>query len=145
MMLLDIDDNINSKRRGVSMNYDKWDLSRGRVLIVEDDAMVRRFLEVALQEVGLDVWSAKDGADALSILQKTSFDVLLLDFLMPGMTGLELSAQVRRSEPNLSIALISGSTALITDDEIAAAGITRTFAKPFDLNDLLTWINSVLP
>ena len=127
------------------MSSDACDLPRGRVLIVDDDAMVRMLLEVVLQEVGLDVWSAKDGADALSMLQQTSFDVLLLDFLMPGMTGLELSAHVRRSEPTLPIALLSGSAALITDAEIAAAGITCTFAKPFDLNELLTWINSVLP
>ena len=122
-----------------------YDLPRGRVLLAEDEPMIRMLLELALQEVGLDVWSAKDGADALRILEETSFDVLLLDYLMPGMTGLELSARVRRANPDLPIALISGSAALLTNDEITAAGITRTFAKPFDINDLIGWIESVLP
>ena len=126
-------------------SYDGYDLPRGRVLVVEDEPMIRMLLELGLQEAGLDVCSAENGAEALRILEKASFDILLLDYLMPGMTGLELSAQVRRSNPNLPIALISGSAALLTHDEIAAAGVTRTFAKPFDLNDLIDWIDSVLP
>ena len=124
---------------------DGYDLPRGRVLVVEDEPMIRMLLELGLQEVGLDVCSAANGAEALSLLEKASFDVLLLDYLMPGITGLEVSAQARRSNPNLPIALISGSAALLTEDEIAAAGVTRTFAKPFDLHDLIGWIDSVLP
>jgi len=122
-----------------------YDLPRARVLVVEDEPMIRMLLKMGLQEAGLDVCCAANGVEALGILETTSFDVLLLDYLMPGMTGLELSAQVRRSNSNLPIALISGSAALLTNDDIVAAGVIRTFAKPFDLNDLIAWIDSVLP
>jgi CheY-like chemotaxis protein len=126
-------------------SYDGDDLPRGRVLVVEDEPMIRMLLELGLQEAGLDVCSAENGAEALSILEQASFDIVLLDYLMPGMTGLEVSAQVRRSNPNLPIALISGSAALLTNDEIMAAGVTRIFPKPFDLNHVIAWIDSVLP
>ena len=126
-------------------SYGGCDSPRGRVLVVEDEPMIRVLLELGLQEVGLEVQCVENGEQALCILQNASFDILLLDYLMPGMTGLEVSAQVRPSNPNLPIALISGSAALLTDDEITAAGINRTFSKPFDLNDLIGWINSVLP
>ena len=124
---------------------DGCDGPRGRVLVVEDEPAIRTLVQLALQRVELDVWTAQDGADALDLLREESFDIILLDFLMPGMTGLELSSRVRRLDPTLPIALLSGSAALLTDEEIAAAGITYTFAKPFDLQALIDWIDAVPP
>ena len=125
--------------------YDTNELARGRVLVVEDDPAIRMLLQLTLQRMELDVWTAHNGVEALDILRERSFDVLMLDFMMPGMTGLELSSWVRHSDPTVPIALLSGCIHLVTEHSLTAAGITQTFTKPFDIKTVTDWVDSVLP
>lgn len=81
-----------------------------RVLLVEDDALVRRALEVMLSRAGLRVVTAANGAEAIARWEEATdpFDVVLTDVLMPGMTGPDVIRQLRAEDPSVRVVYMSG-------------------------------------
>lgn len=84
--------------------------SRARVLVVEDEELVRRHLAAAIRNAGYDVTEARSGPHALELARGHGipFDAVLSDVRMPGMTGPELVARLRASRPGLTVILMSG-------------------------------------
>jgi CheY-like chemotaxis protein len=117
--------------------------ARGRILVVDDDAAVRTFLAEFFAQQNFDVRTAQNGGQALALLQVEAFEVIFVDFHMPGMTGLEVAAAVRRTHPHIPIALATGTANALDIDMVMRAGITRLFQKPFDLETLSSWIQSL--
>lgn len=84
-------------------------IRRVRILLVDDDPEVRAVTAAYLTEMGHRVVEASDGASGLDILQADDqIDLLIADFAMPGMTGLELALQARRHQPGLAVLLVTG-------------------------------------
>src|SRR5690606_24814478 len=82
---------------------------RARVLLVDDDPEVRAVTAAYLGEMGHRVVEAADGASALDILRADAqFDLLIADFAMPGITGLELAERAREFRQDLGILLVTG-------------------------------------
>ena len=81
-----------------------------RILIAEDDDIVREFLMRALGGDGHDLTETTDGATALDALKKSNgkFDLLLSDVKMPGVDGIELALATRRDHPDIAIMLMTG-------------------------------------
>jgi two-component system cell cycle sensor histidine kinase/response regulator CckA len=108
------------------------------ILIVDDEAAVRRFASRVLQREGYDVVEAADGAEALEVVQrqKDSFAVVVSDIVMPRLNGVELLLALTVSYPGLPVILISGyATAELAELGIAApCGI---LPKPFTAEQLL--------
>ena len=120
-------------------------MNRGRVLVVDDDPIIRMLLTRVLEREQLEVQTAPDSSTALELCAASTFDLFLIDYLLPGMDGLALARAIRGQHPELPIALITGSAHLVSAADLAAAGITRLFAKPFDLDELVAWIRTQLP
>jgi signal transduction histidine kinase len=80
----------------------------GRVLLVDDDSLVRASMLLALRSAGYEVEEAGSGADALNALRRAPADVLVTDYAMPGMTGTELAALARAMQPGLPVVLVTG-------------------------------------
>jgi PAS domain S-box-containing protein len=80
------------------------------ILLVEDDASVRRLLAILLESAGYRVTAAADGAEALAITDESQrrFDLLLSDYVMPGLSGLELANELRGRWPELRVVLMTG-------------------------------------
>ena len=114
------------------------------VAVVDDDAAIRQLLTQALQAARLRVRAFADGATALAGLAEEPCDLLLVDYQLPDMTGLELTVAVRAHDPDLPVALVTGSAHLVPPEAMAAAGIARVFPKPFDLDELLGWVQAQL-
>ena len=81
-----------------------------RVLVVDDEEMVRRFVDRVLKEGGYETATAVDGTDAVEIAAKQAqpFDVLVTDLMMPQMTGDELARRLRQNEPGLKVLYLTG-------------------------------------
>jgi CheY-like chemotaxis protein len=112
------------------------------ILFVEDEAIPRYAFAKVLRFHGHEVMEAKDGIEALTLLDKYAFDLIVTDLVMPRLDGFELIAQVRRTSPNLPIVLISGYTA-----EYAAAAIERAtefLPKPIDPHVLVATVQRLL-
>jgi len=120
-------------------------MKRGQMLVVDDDPNIRLLLTATLEFEGLEVQTAPDDSTALELCATRTFALFLIDYLLPGMDGLALARAIRGQHPELPIALITGSAHLISEADLAAVGITRLFAKPFDLGELVAWIRTQLP
>ncbi len=104
-----------------------------RVLVVDDDAMVREVVVCQLEERGYRVTQAGDGLEALEQLDRgAGVDLLISDFAMPGMNGLTLIKEAQRRRPELPALLLTGyadaSVRLAVED--AEAGSTELLRKP---------------
>lgn len=104
-----------------------------RILLVDDEPEIIRLLTRRLRRIGCEVTPATDSGQALTLLQQGPFDLAIVDFLMPGMNGLELAAQCRLRRPGLKILMLTGSPVI---EEIEMAGYA-CLRKPLEnLQDL---------
>jgi PAS domain S-box-containing protein len=118
---------------------------RGRVLLVDDDDAVREFMTDLLQAWGLEVISFDDPLQAhATAMAGASFDIAILDYTMPHMTGLELARHLHGLHSPPAMFLYSGYADGLEDDEVAAAGIRARLAKPIDAQELYHQLESVL-
>ena len=105
------------------------------VLVVEDDAGVREFLVDSLQAAGLRVSEATNGSDALAELKRKRPDLLLVDFLMPGMNGVEMVEEARKLYPGLPVLLATGYADMNVVAKVIPAN--RVLRKPFRSEELV--------
>ncbi len=116
------------------------------VLVVDDSITVRKVTERLLERHQMSVITAKDGIDALAVLQDNRPDVMLLDIEMPRMDGFELARHMRNSEQlkHIPIIMVTSRTGDKHRQHAMELGVKRYLGKPFQEMDLLENINSVL-
>jgi two-component system, OmpR family, phosphate regulon response regulator OmpR len=113
------------------------------ILVVDDDLRLREVLRKYLMKNGFVVTTAQDAADARAKLESLAFDLLVLDVMMPGESGLELTEKLRR-ESQVPILLLTARGEL--DDRITGleAGADDYMSKPFEPRELVLRIGSIL-
>jgi two-component system response regulator (stage 0 sporulation protein F) len=116
---------------------------RRRVLVVDDDTGVRELMRILLEAADVEVRTARNGLEALTLVEKFAFDLLFVDYSMPGLDGLQLTAIIRRMHPRLPVVLVSGD--LPPDAAIRGAGVTRAMPKPFLVTELGTCLDLIEP
>jgi len=118
-------------------------LSAGRILIVDDQAKIRRFMRTTLVANGYEVDEAKTGEDALTRIREFRPDLTLLDMNMPGMGGLAACRAIR-SDTNIAIIMLTVRNS--EEDKVAAldAGADDFVTKPFSTPELLARIRAAL-
>lgn len=117
-----------------------------RALVVDDDQGIRQMLELALEFEDFSVLTAGDGPKAIATARAVRPDVILLDVMMPGMSGLEV-AQTLRTDPVTSHIPIVILTAKAGEEDVWSgwqAGIDSYLTKPIDLDLMLSEIFRVL-
>lgn len=117
-----------------------------RVLIIDDSSATRAYIRAALEaETDMEVTEANSGFDALRILPRTRFDLLLVDINMPNINGLELISFIRRSETHRETPLMIISTEASERDRSRAMqlGANAYLAKPFTADALLTAVRDL--
>jgi DNA-binding response OmpR family regulator len=107
------------------------------VLIVDDEASLRYFLNEELEEEGYQVYTAADGLEALALLQQTPVDLAIIDLQMPGLNGLELMAAIQDLADVPELIMLTAHATLETSIEAMRRGSTDFLLKPCDVNELL--------
>lgn len=117
-----------------------------RVLIVDDQREVSRLLKSALEtiEQGLDVAEAPSGEEALLDARRKQVDLLVADFRLPGITGVELMKKFRALNPQIKIILITGLSDPRLLKEVQSAGADAFFPKPISIADFLDTVERLL-
>jgi chemosensory pili system protein ChpA (sensor histidine kinase/response regulator) len=116
------------------------------IMVVDDSLTVRRVTSRMLKRQNMDVLTARDGIDALTLLEERVPDAILLDIEMPRMDGYELTRHIRRSErlKNIPLIVITSRTGEKHRRHALELGVDRYLGKPYQESDLLDEINSVL-
>jgi len=107
-----------------------------RILIVDNDEGLVHFLTRLFVKLGLDVASARDGTAALARLGQESFDLVLLEYRMPGLNGLETLAEIQRMQIKTPVILMTAYGTTETAIEAMKAGAYDYLLKPFDTEEL---------
>jgi DNA-binding NtrC family response regulator len=116
-----------------------------KILVVDDDSLLRSFMEVALLSSGYNCISAEDGLAALDLLEKDSFDMVISDIEMPRLNGLELLFQIKKRYPSTKTLIISGKYKRHdTLNGLSARDAHSFLTKPFPLNLFLSTVQTVL-
>ena len=114
-----------------------------RVLVVEDEVKLAALLRKGLREEGLLADVAVTGEDALWMAEATSYDVILLDLMLPGIDGFEVCRQLRADEVRTPILMLTARDAV--EDRITGldTGADDYLAKPFDFGELLARLRAL--
>jgi two-component system cell cycle sensor histidine kinase/response regulator CckA len=137
-----------SEQQEVSAAAPLETIARGteRILIVDDEMPIRNVLSVSLQHLGYKVTIAASALEALREIQKggLSFDLIITDMLMPGMSGEEFFFEVRKEYPDAKFLVISGFSAQGSVERMLEAGARGFLPKPFTIEELSTFVRRCL-
>ena len=119
---------------------------KGKVLVVEDEEDIRNLILMHLNRDGYSTQACGDGAEALELLKKDSFQLAVLDWMLPGMSGLEVIREIRKrlNHESLSILMV---TAKATNTDLVLgleAGADDYLVKPFELSVLMARVRALL-
>lgn len=115
-----------------------------RVLIVDDEPLIRWALAERLRTDGFDVLQTQDGEEACGLVS-TGVDVVLLDHRLVDTDGLSLLRRMRATNPNLPVILVTASADLDVMREAARLGVYAIVPKPFNLDHVSRTIEAALP
>lgn len=117
-----------------------------KILVVDDEAPIRMMLRQALVRYGFEVMEAVDGQDALNQIADSMPDLLLLDWMMPGMTGINLAHKLRHDDATRELPIIMLTAKTEEDDRVKGLewGADDFVSKPFSPREVIARINAVL-
>lgn len=114
-------------------------------LIVDDESHVRTFVRLLLKELGIEeCWEAPDGATALELVTRHQPQLLLLDYNMPQMTGLEVLAKLREAHSDIPVVFISAQSSLGVVNEAARLGAAGYVLKYLPKAEALAALRDVV-
>jgi len=113
------------------------------IMVVEDDRLNRALLSKVLRQEGYQVLEACDGDLALKILQAFPCDLVITDFLMPILNGIEFVRQLRSFQPQIPIIFITGYLSAVSDKKIIDE-VAEILAKPFEPHVLRSSVHRLL-
>ena len=109
-----------------------------RVLIVEDNPEIRQMVGRLLERDGFDVTSVHDGTEAIEAISQESYDAILLDLMMPTVSGFDVIDWINQNRPNIAKTCVIVVTAAIRElGTFDASKVYATVPKPFDVFELL--------
>lgn len=115
-----------------------------RILIVDDETLVCWSLSRALQEEGYEVFTVETAEEALHLLKKNGFSLVITDLRLPRITGMDLVRQVKKFYPQCKVLMISAFGTPQTRDEALKEGALKFIDKPFDIRDIKESVNTAL-
>lgn len=114
------------------------------ILYVDDEADLRELVENQLELEGFDVTTASDGMDAIDVLQKKSFDLVLLDVWMPRMNGVEVLQALSNLDLHPRMIMLTGDDDVSILTRCASLGVSDYLTKPYNFHELIDSIDRAL-
>ena len=108
-----------------------------RILIVDDEAGIRRNLRIKLEQLGYEIAEAANGLEAIQTLQSEPFDLVIMDIRMPGMDGLEALAGIKQIHPKLPVIIMTAHGTTDTAIEATKRGAFEYHLKPFEPEQMI--------
>ncbi|MDX1434621.1 MAG: phosphate regulon transcriptional regulator PhoB [Gammaproteobacteria bacterium] len=121
-------------------------MERNNILLVEDEDAIREMIASALERSGFEVSEAVDAAQADEVLKQGLPSLILLDWMLPGVSGIEFARRLKRSDATRSIPIIMLTARCEEDDRVNGfeAGVDDYVGKPFSVRELTARVKAVL-
>jgi two-component system alkaline phosphatase synthesis response regulator PhoP len=121
-------------------------MTEKKVLVVDDEIHIVHVVTIKLRNNGYDVISADNGADAFELAREVKPDVIVTDFQMPVMSGLELAEKLRQCEQtkDIPVILLTARNFAVTQEQQNQLQIAKCLSKPFSPKELLGHIEDIL-
>ncbi|MET3505828.1 response regulator transcription factor [Halalkalibacter oceani] len=119
-------------------------MNKARILIVEDEANIARVLELELDHEGYETAVARDGEEALARLEESSWSLVLLDVMLPVMSGMEVMRRMRAGGDQTPVILLTARNTVVDKVMGLDQGANDYVTKPFDIEELLARIRASL-
>lgn len=119
-------------------------MSKTSILVVEDEEKILRLLELELEYEGYEVGKAADGLQAFELFMSREWDLVLLDIMLPGISGIELLRRIRSHNTNTPVILLTAKSSV--EDKVSGLdlGANDYITKPFQIEELLARIRAAL-
>ena len=108
--------------------------SLARILVVDDEELIRDLLKMVLMDEGYTVVTAADGEEAIGRLEASPFDLVITDLVMPRVNGVEVLRAAKRIDPNYPVMVITGYPSVETVTKLVRLGAGDYLTKPFNLD-----------
>ncbi|HEY6138095.1 MAG TPA: response regulator [Thermoanaerobaculia bacterium] len=118
---------------------------RRRVLVVEDDGAIRALIKFLVQREAWTADEVSDGAEALSKIQNDQYDAIVLDLMLPSLSGESILAEVRGSTPGELGRIVVVTASPRSLQKIDTSGVRAVLTKPFDIDQLLDALRACAP
>jgi len=115
-----------------------------RILVVDDEAIIREGLRRILEGGGFQVETCKSGHAAIECLQEADFDLVITDLKMPGMSGIEVLKVIKTLQPEVPVVIITGFATVDTAVEAMKCGAVDYIAKPFTPEQIIEKVSKAL-
>ncbi len=116
-----------------------------KVLVADDEASLRMLIVDSLEDLDMEIHEARDGKESLEKIEKEEYDLIILDYMMPGMTGVEVLEELPRDKKGRAVILMLTAKAQEQDRMTAQkAGVDHFMTKPFSPMKLLDYVEGVL-
>ncbi len=114
------------------------------ILVVDDDSSLRALFQALLESYGYTSETAANGWEALTRIAQAPFDTVLLDYMMPGITGLAVLQYMQRHHPSIPVLMLTGHAEGPVAAQALAAGARVCLSKPFNCAELKEALNSMV-
>ena len=121
-------------------------MANKKVLVVDDEVHILHVVAIKLRNNGFDVVTAQNGSDALEIIKEQSPDMIVTDYKMPGMTGLEMIQKIRESHlvKAVPVVMLTARGFAVDPEQLDEYDIAEFLSKPFSPKELLRIVEDVL-
>ena len=119
-------------------------IEKDRILVVDDDPESRDILKRLLTLSDYEVESVKGGEEAVELLKRAEFKLVLTDLVMPGMDGIKLLSHVKSHYPDISVIIVTGRASNESKKEALENGAEGLLLKPYTRDQLMTIVNETL-
>ena len=113
-----------------------------KILVVDDEERFRTIMAKLLAVRGLEVSTIGEGEEALKAMREESYDVIILDVRMPGMTGIQVMTELRKLDPFIEVIIMTGYASVDTAKKIMELGAYDYLLKPYNIDELMEKIEA---
>ncbi len=115
-----------------------------KILVIDDEAFIADMSRMALGDIGHDVSCAYNGEQGVEMAMKNSYDLTIVDLMLPGMTGIETFEAIRQIDPSIQGILVTGHIEEDTVEQALKKGVSRVLQKPMGRVELVAAVEEAL-
>jgi DNA-binding NtrC family response regulator len=119
-------------------------MSKGKILVIDDESIVRTSCSRSLTPEGYEVKLSQNGADAMKMLEEESFDLVLTDLKMPDIDGIEVLKMIKQRWPQTEVIVVTGYQTVDTAVKSIKLGAFDYLEKPFTPDSLIAAVNNAM-